>query len=241
MALIASRGIGNAGTMEIHDDGSTVVMRIRSSDGSTYSGGIPISVYVGGGWSGWFNVAYPSGSPWVNVWAGGIGDGQSVAFQVGDTGTWGFGGGGVLWGDVNRATVPPAPKNVAGTPDQITATGMRYQFRETGNGGSAIIRWEYQCSTTADFSGAGWTTAPMSGDVVRSDLIPGTTYYWRARGVNSEGNGARSAVVSARTLGGGRVRVAGVWKDTAVWLRVLGVWKRAAVWEKVAGVWKRVR
>lgn len=241
MALIASRGIGEAGTMEIHDDGGTVVMRIRSAYSSTNSGGIPISVYVGGGWSGFFGVPYPSGSPWVTVWSGGIGDGQSVAFQVGDTGTSGFGGGGVLWADVVRATAPPAPSNVAGTPDQITATGMRYRFRETGNGGSPIIRWEYQCSALADFSGAAWVTAPMSGDVVRSDLIPGTTYYWRARGVNSEGNGARSAVVFARTLGGGRVRAAGIWRDATSWLRVAGVWKRATPWQKVAGVWKRVR
>lgn len=203
MALIASRGIGNAGTMEIHDDGWTVLMRIRSSDGATYSGAIPIRVYINGGWSGWFTVNYPSGSPWVNVWSGGIGSSQSVAFQVGDTGTSGFGGGGDLWGAISRATVPPAPDTASpglGL-DLITSTGMRFRFSSRGTGGATFLRWEYQCWPDPAFTGAGVATS--SGTTVRDDLAPGTKYYWRARGVNTVGTGPWSATVSATTLAQG--------------------------------------
>lgn len=93
MALIASRSIGTAGTMEIHDDGSTVLMRIRSSDPATFSGSVPIRVYAHGSWGGWFNVNYPGGSPWVTVWSGSIVTAQWVEFAVGDTGTQGLGDG----------------------------------------------------------------------------------------------------------------------------------------------------
>lgn len=195
MALIASRGIGNAGTMEIHDDGWTVTMRIRSSDGSTYSGAIPIRVYVGGGWSGWFNVGYPSGSPWVNVWSGGIGSSQSVAFQVGNTGTWGFGGGGDLWASVGRATIPAAPTPVG--LDQITATSMRYRFSGNSNGGSGILEWQVHYGTNPS---SGEHSIGSSGTSVVTGLKPGTDYYFWSRGRNAVGWGPWSARTSARTL-----------------------------------------
>ncbi|KDA05866.1 hypothetical protein DC31_13955 [Microbacterium sp. CH12i] len=202
MALIASRSIGNAGTMEIHDDGVNVTMRIRSSDGSTYSGAIPIQVLVNNSWSGWFNVGYPSGSPWVNVWAGGLYFSQSVAFRVGATGTWGFGNGGELWAAVGRATVPDAPTmtGFGPNPDQITATSMRVRFNGHGDGGSPITSWALQRATDAAFT-QNVVTIGSSGTSVVTGLAPGTQYWWRARGGNAVGVGAWSPdPVSARTL-----------------------------------------
>lgn len=200
MALISSRGIGNAGAMEIHDDGSTVVMRIRSADGATNSGAIPVRVYIGG-WSDWFTVNYPSGSPWVHVWSGTVASTQWVAFEVGATGTDGFGNGGDLGGSISRATVPPAPNPYS--PDQITQTSMRFRFDSRGTGGGPLLRWEAQWSTTVNFSTGNGPVVPSSGTTVFTDLIPDTNYYCRGRGVNTFGNGAWSPPMGGRTLPGG--------------------------------------
>lgn len=119
MVLIASRAIGNAGTMEIHDDGSLITMRIRSSDGSTFSGGIPYRVYVDGAWhpspSGWWYVGYPSGSPWVTVWSDHRHAAQWVEFAIGDTGTWGFGDGYRALGAGIVRPLPNAPTDLVVT------------------------------------------------------------------------------------------------------------------------------
>lgn len=244
MALIASRGIGNAGTMEIHDDGSTVTMRIRSSDGSTYSGGIPISRYVNGGWSGWFNIAYPSGSPWVNVWSGGIGSSQSVAFRVGDTGTWGFGGGGELWGTVARGPSASKPSTPAApTASNVQPDRMTLNWTIPANGGAAIDQMLLRRSLDPTFP-PGYVDYPNSGSTTSREvtgLTAGVTYYWRVYAHNAVGYSSPSPSIAVSTFAGGRVRVAGIWKAAAAWMRVLGVWKRVAAWQKVAGAWKRVR
>ena len=98
------------------------------------------------------------------------------------------------------ATTPPAPSPVAGTPDQITPTSMRYRFSGNGDGGSGIIRWEYQYSTTPGFTSG--NSAVITGDGTEdvSGLTPNTTYYFRSRGVNAVGNGAWSATSQGTTL-----------------------------------------
>lgn len=190
MVLIASRGIGNAGTMEIHDHGWQVQMRFRSADGQTYSGAIPVRVYVGGGWSGWFNVGYPSGSPWVNAWVGDIGSSQSVAFAIGNTGTWGFGSGGELWGAIGRATIPGTPYAIG--VDQATTTSLRFRFSGTTDGGSGILEWQAQADDDPNFGSP--ITLGSSGTSIFSNLTPSKRYYFRARGRNAVGWSGWSAV-----------------------------------------------
>lgn len=199
MALIASRSIGNAGTMEIHDDGANVLMRIRSADGATYSGAIPVRVYVNGGWSGWFTVAYPSGSPWVNVWAGGIWSTQSVAFQVGDTGTSGFGGGGELWGAINRATVPAAPNMPVAS--NVQGDRMTLSWNIPANGGSAIDQMLLRSSLTADFASyVNYVNEGNATSRVVTGLSPGTTYFWRVYAHNAVGYSPPSGTLSVATV-----------------------------------------
>lgn len=242
MVLIASRGIGNAGTMEIHDDGSTIVMRIRSSDGATNSGSVPIRAYFNGAWSGWTYVNYPAGSPWVNVWSQGVSSSQSVAFQVGDTGTWGFGAGGDLWAPVSRGPaprVPDVPTNVG--LDMITTTQMRYRFSGGSVGTGTLLRYQYQAWPTADFAGAGWASTGFSGEVIRTGLPPDTVLFWRARAVSTVGASAPSATVSARTLPRARLRNSGAWGDATPWLKVAGQWVRARPYERQGGVWTPAR
>lgn len=194
MALIASRSIGNAGLMEIHDDGSLIVMRVRSGDPATFHNNLPYRVYVDGTWHAWSTITYPSGSPWVTVWADYRSASQSVAFQIGDTGTWGLGAGGDLWGWISRATVPPAPTPLG--VDEITPTSARYRFNGNGNGGSSITAWHAQIASDAAFT-TDVQLVTSGGTTTFTDLTPGTTYYFRSRGVNALGEGPWSSVISA--------------------------------------------
>lgn len=171
---------------------------------SSFNGAATYNVTIGGVSvaSGTYNFSAPAGGPIGEQWIGG---GVRDVGAVGSVGVAGFfntdtsgAGYGEVYGSQSVATVPPAPSNNAGTPDQVTASGMRYQFSSTGDGGSGIIRWEYQVSPNSNFSGAG--IGYSSGTIVHNDLTPSTTYYWRSRGVNAVGTGPWSAVVSRATL-----------------------------------------
>lgn len=107
-----------------------------------------------------------------------------------------------LSGSINVATVPPPPIPSASTPDQITATSMRYQFVSGGTGGSPIIRFEYQYSTSPTFASGNSAvmTASMSGTEIIQNLAQTTTYYIRSRTVNAVGTSAWSTTKSGTTL-----------------------------------------
>lgn len=188
-------------------------LRMSKGSGSFYSGaGNQIGRYNGnefGRHSG--NPFLPSGTTswnngpfdvWINANAAGYwsGTSQTLPLQMQ-----------LAYGNINTTptgsitlprigTVPPAPTPVPGTPDQITATTMRYQFNGNGNGGSAIIRWEYQWSTSPTFASGNSAWITSNGTSIVTGLPPGTTIYLRSRGVNALGNGAVSATTSGTTL-----------------------------------------
>lgn len=110
------------------------------------------------------------------------------------------------WLSLPRIPKPPgAPLisgTVGGTPlgvDQVTATSARVRFSGTTDGGSAITGWEIQYATDAAFT-QNVKTWNSSGTSTITGLLPGTRYYFRARGFNGVGAGAYSATVSATTL-----------------------------------------
>ena len=65
----------------------------------------------------------------------------------------------------------------------------------TSDGGSPILRWEYQKKTTGSF-GVSWTRIPYNDantlNYIVSDLSNDTTYTFRARAVNANGEGLTS-------------------------------------------------
>jgi titin len=78
---------------------------------------------------------------------------------------------------------------------------MRYQFNgPADDGGSGIIRWEYQYSTSPTFASGNSAVIASSGTSIATGLTPRTTYYFRSRGVNAVGNAAWSSIKSATTL-----------------------------------------
>lgn len=230
---------GSASLLRIADNGSTWVdYLIYSGDPATFSGGVL--------WDGTINGSYVEGSRPINSGAGwyhcggwGVSYSQTAHFNMKYTGTMGLGGPTNHSAWISRATIPPAP-----TPlefQNISHTGMRARFSGNGNGGSAIIRWESQYSTSPTFASGNSGLITSNGTVEQTGLLPGTKYYWRHRGVNSLGNGAWSAITSATTLAGGRRKVGGVWVNAVRWRKVAGTWHRTRRWRKVAGTWVLTR
>lgn len=103
------------------------------------------------------------------------------------------------WFGLPRIPKPPDAPTPIGL-DQITASSMRYRFSGNGDGGAAVIEWQYEY----DDSGAGFpspVTQGSSGTSTASPLLPGTRYWFRSRGRNSVGWGPWSSVIDATTLG----------------------------------------
>jgi hypothetical protein len=92
-------------------------------------------------------------------------------------------------------TVPPAPVSYA--VDQPTATSLRYIYNGQGDGGSPIIRWEYQYALDAWFTigVSPWITG--TGTDIATGLTPSTTYYFRSHGINAVGVGGVSGQTAA--------------------------------------------
>jgi hypothetical protein len=100
--------------------------------------------------------------------------------------------------------LPPAPNPLPTTPDQITATSMRYQFSSAGDGGSPVVRYEYQYSTSPTFASGNSAilTNGFSGTAILTGLTPSTAYYQRSRTVNGIGTGPWSTITTGTTLAG---------------------------------------
>lgn len=130
--------------------------------------------------------------------------------------------------------IPDAPDPVVLS--FITQTTMRTAFNANGNGGAAITQWQLGYGTS---SSAPQILVTSAGTKDISGLLPATTYYFWARGMNSVGWGPYSARTTARTVAGSRVLVGGVWKEAIPYVRVGGVWKVAQPWGKIAGIWKK--
>lgn len=95
---------------------------------------------------------------------------------------------------------PPAPTGL--TLDNITRNSMRYRFQSNGDGGSPIIRFQFQYSTTPGFTtgNSAWITS--NGTSTVTGLKPGTRYYFRSQAVNAAGTSPSSNVLNSRTLSG---------------------------------------
>lgn len=132
--------------------------------------------------------------------------------------------------------VPDAPDPVSAALANVTQTSMVTAFNGNGNGGTAVLEWQLGYGTSAS---APQISVTSTGTNTVTGLLPGTVYYFWARGRNSVGWGPYSSVRSQKTTAGAWVLVGNVWKEAIPYVRVGGVWKVAQPWAKVAGVWKK--
>lgn len=131
-------------------------------------------------------------------------------------------------------TTSPAPPSKVSL-SRVTPTSVYAIFTDGNNGGSAITgriigygtsSYEAQKSIVSDRS------------TVISGLVPGTTYYFKARTKNAKGWSDWGPVSSVMTLPAVRVQVGGVWKLALPYVNVAGVWKLARPWLNDNGTWK---
>lgn len=102
------------------------------------------------------------------------------------------------------AQVPGAPTPIA--IDTITSTSFRYRFQGTTDGGSAITQWQTALGRSSNPADPSWTIqGNRTGTDYFYNLIPGTKYYVKSRGVNAVGAGPWSGTWEVTTLGGGRI------------------------------------
>lgn len=160
---------------------------------------------------------------------------QTVIFKLNTaTGTQSLGGPTTFSVAITRTTVPSPPSIV--TLSDIQPTAVYATFTDGANGGLAIttrqIGWGWSPSQVQNY-----TTSDRSTSI--TGLTPGTTYYFWARTYNANGWSGWGPRGSAKTIAGGRINVANVWKVGVPYVNVNGVWKLAEPWVRVAGVWKR--
>lgn len=152
-------------------------------------------------------------------------------------------GSGFADADPNPIPVIPKPPPAPSVADPwgwklVTADSAQFQFSSMGDGGSVVLEWNFQVATNPSFTGA--TTYVSSGTTNLSGLLPGTTYYARARGRNAAGWGAWSATDTMTTLSGIYVSDGAAWvpqpvrvsDGVSVWANALLQFSDGDSWEQ---------
>lgn len=187
---------GTSGLMLIRDTGTVVEFWLNSNNSTTWSDHIPW-FWAANGASGSGSYYYHPNSGWNKIASFNITYSQNVGFALGNTGTSGFGGPTDFNIPINRGTVPPPPTPVRLS--SILSTSMVAQFDGQGDGGATILRWELSYNSNGVSPDFSTTIITSDGTSVLSGLTPGTTYYFWARGVNTQGFGGWSARTQATT------------------------------------------
>jgi hypothetical protein len=235
------RAVGTAGTMRIRDTGSTVEFWILCSDPATFVGsyvwsGVVNGVGVGG------SITLPSnfGSRMLGSWT--VSTSQTVTFHQNATGTSGLGGAADHSANINRtppATVPPPPTAMQWTPQ--SATTAFFQWGQNGTGGSPLLSYDIQYSSTADFSADVHTFGEPGGSAggrTFGGLVPAQRNYARVRAINAVGASGWSNTVSGRQFGGIQVSDGSAWTTYAVDVSDGTTWIRNAAEQSDGSVWK---
>ncbi|QDF14193.1 minor tail protein [Microbacterium phage IAmGroot] len=143
---------------------------------------------------------------------------------------------------LTRIPKPPAAPSISGTvggtllgPQDIKTTSMVVKFSANSNNGAAVDQWQLQYANNASFSGA--TTITSSGTSTITGLMPGTTYYFRARGHNVAGWGPYSATASATTLTAVYVSDGSTWHSADVFVSDGTKWHNPEVWVSNGSAW----
>jgi hypothetical protein len=183
-----------SGQIMIRVTSSTVYFYVQAGSTQTWFGSATYSWNMNGSGSGTFS--YSTGGAWKLIRSANVTSSQTVTFSIGSTGTSGLGGPTSLSVAVNRASPPPAPTPV--TFSLLTGTSVYTTFHSNGSNGATVTQWQLAYHNANTTSGA--TVKTSDGTLSVVGLARGTTYYFWARGYNSEGWGPWSSVRSIRTL-----------------------------------------
>jgi hypothetical protein len=137
---------------------------------------------------------------------------------------------------VTMLNVPGIPGIVQILTADITQVSVKATYPDNGDGGSPIL--ERQIGYSLVSTGNPTDTFPYSGPLTLvTGLLPGRTYYFRARSRNAAGWSLWSAGTAVTTHAGALVKVGAVWVKAVPYVRVAGVWKVAQPWSRKVGFW----
>ena len=141
----------------------------------------------------------PAGTDWTSagtaltVTVSGLDNGTQYAFEVRAVSVAGNGAAAAV--KATPATVPDTPQNLAAVAGNAEVA-LTWQA-SAGNGGPAIIRYEYRYAAGASVpAGKGWTSAETALTATVNGLDNGTQYAFEVRAVNAIGNGAAAAAAA---------------------------------------------
>lgn len=196
----ATRGTGSSGTMMIRDLGNgvnaaNVEFWLNSNNSSTWSDHIPWGWTINGS-TGSSTFYYHPGSGWQRLGVWFVSAAQTVHFRLGATGTSGFGGPTDFSVNITRGTVPPQTSPVRYL--SVGNTSVIAAFDGHGTGGAPFIQWQLAWSRDPNVIAQDGNMS-SSGTSTVNGLLPGTKYYFWARGENTLGWGPWSARTDVTT------------------------------------------
>ena len=105
-----SKRTGSTGTMYIHDDGKNLTYIIDPGQTATRNASMPWRYTINGTTSSWkyYNLTSGGGQRTLATFTS-VTTNQTVAFELGDTGTDGLGGPTRMTADIKRVGAPPQP------------------------------------------------------------------------------------------------------------------------------------
>lgn len=144
---------------------------------------------------------------------------------------------------LTRIPKPPGAPLVSGSVngvtlglDEVTTNSVRMRFSGTTDGGSAITGWEIQYAKNSAFTDTPKTVA-SNGLSTITGLIPGTTYYFRARGKNGVGYGPYSSTISTKTKTALYVSDGTNWDPAEVYVSNGSAWVAVEIFISDGSVW----
>lgn len=127
---------------------------------------------------------------------------------------------------------PPGVSNIGPTSANVTWSPP------VDTGGADLTNYEIQRATDASFTTSVTSVSYPSSPGAVTGLLPGTTYYLRARAVNVAGPGPWSTTAAFTTLSGVKVGDGTAWRDAIVWVGNGSSWVLAQVKVGNGTVWK---
>lgn len=197
---MATKPTGGGGTLEILDTGSYVEFWLSQSYTATFIESLPWSGYINGSGTGlkYFNWVSGGGRRLIARYL--VTTSQQVYFEIGSTGTSGFGGPTRLTVNISRATQPNKVNKP--TVSNITDKSMELTWTTPGNGGSSITRMLLRRYPTSNMSGSTYKDYDLAANATTytpTDLTPKTDYWWVIYAQNAIGFSPQSDPLQVRT------------------------------------------
>ena len=191
-----TKSTGSTGSMMIRDTGSVIEFWLKVGS-QTWSGRMPWRYTANGSTTAWKYIDFRGTGSYQKLGSVTVTTSQTVSFYIGDTGTLGLAGPTTLSVSISRGSKPPAP--TAPRISSITNTSVFADSDSNGDGGLSVTRWQIGYGKSSSSPGAYIDAGLSNGQATITELVPGSTYYFWARGLNSLGWSAWSTRSSAKT------------------------------------------